>query len=119
MKSKKSQRNFNATNQFIVLSKRKAKKVTQNDYDKLALNAFHKLDYHIPHNMISTFSGYPFFFVARTTDVRDTYGTSLLSFGVLRITSRSWSGLARIFLNKNCNFFFSKLAPNQQMVLQS
>ena len=55
MKSKKSQRNFNATNQFIVLSKRKAKKVTQNDYDKLALNAFHKLDCHIPHNMISTF----------------------------------------------------------------
>ena len=54
--------NFNATSQFIVLSKRKAKKVTQNDYDKLALNAFHKLDYHIPHNMISTFSGYPFFF---------------------------------------------------------
>ena len=50
------------TSQFIVLSKRKAKKVNQNNYDKLALNAFHKLDYDIPHNMISTFSGCPFFF---------------------------------------------------------
>ena len=57
-----NQQNYNATSQFIVLSKRRAKKVTQNDYDKLALNAFHKLDYHIPHNMISTFSDYPFFF---------------------------------------------------------
>ena len=53
--------NFNATSQFIARSKRKVKKVTQNDYDKSALNAFHKLGYHISHNLISTFSSYPFF----------------------------------------------------------
>ena len=50
------------------------------------------------------------FFDVRTTDFRDTYGTSLLFFGVSGITiSRSWSRLVRIFLNKNCNFIFQSL----------
>ena len=60
MKSTKSQRKFQRDKS--VYSSFKAKEVTQNDFDKLVLNAFHKLDYHIPHNMISTFSGYAFFF---------------------------------------------------------
>ena len=112
MKSTKSQRKFQHDKSVYSFSKRKAKKVAQNDYEKLALNAFHKLDYHILHNMISTFSGYPFFFLWSGPLISEihTHGTFLLYFRVLGITiSRSWSGLVRIFLNKNCNFIFHRL----------
>ena len=96
-------KHFSTTSQFIVLWKHKAKKFTENDYDKWALN-----DFHIPHNMISTCSGYPFFFCGQDHWFQ-RHIWNIFAFFRRITTSRSWSRLVRILLNKNCNFIFQRL----------
>ena len=108
-------KHFSTTSQFIVLWKHKAKKFTENDYDKWALN-----DFHIPHNMISTCSGYPFFFCGQDHWFQRHIWNIFAFFRSIKNNHQQVLEQAcQNSSEQKLQFYFSTLAPNQQLVLQS
>ena len=92
---------FNVTSCFIVLSKRKVRKVTQNDYDKLA------------------FSGYLFFFWCQDHWFQRYIWNIFAFFWSIGNNHQQVLEQARQnFSEQKLQFYFSKLTPNQQLVLQ-